>query len=207
MTNLVNGINWMKSACSDTTLLGSFIENHDMPRFPSVTSDMSLVKNAIGFSMLADGIPIIYEGQEQHYSGGSVPLNREAIWTSGYDKTSTLYTYIASLNQIRQQAIAWESTYLTYQNWPVYSDASTIAMRKGAMISVFSNLGANGSSYTLDLGSTEHPYTAGESVMEILSCTEYTVSSSLNLTIEMSGGLPRVFYPTASLAGSGICGK
>jgi alpha-amylase len=58
ISNLVNGINEMKSDCSDTTLLGTFMENHDNPRFPSLTSDISLTKNAIAFTMLSDGIPI-----------------------------------------------------------------------------------------------------------------------------------------------------
>lgn len=48
----------MKSTCADTTLLGSFMENHDVARFASVTSDFSLAKNAIAFTILADGIPI-----------------------------------------------------------------------------------------------------------------------------------------------------
>jgi alpha-amylase len=58
ISNLVNGINEMKSDCSDTTLLGSFMENHDNARFPSLNSDLSLAKNAIAFTILADGIPI-----------------------------------------------------------------------------------------------------------------------------------------------------
>jgi hypothetical protein len=58
ISNLVNGINTMKSDCSDTTLLGAFMENHDNPRFPSLTSDLSLAKNAIAFTILSDGIPI-----------------------------------------------------------------------------------------------------------------------------------------------------
>lgn len=49
----------MKNDCLDTTLLGSFLENHDNPRFPSYTSDYSLDKNAIAFAMLQDGIPIV----------------------------------------------------------------------------------------------------------------------------------------------------
>jgi alpha-amylase len=124
----------MKSDCGDTTLLGSFMENHDVARFPSLTSDISLAKNAIAFTILADGIPIIYEGQEQHYTGtggGGVPYNREAIWLSGYSTTATLYTWIASLNQIRNQAIYKDGSYVTYKAYPVYSDSSTIVMRKG----------------------------------------------------------------------------
>lgn len=34
------------------------MENHDVPRFASVTTDYSLAKNAIGFTILADGVPI-----------------------------------------------------------------------------------------------------------------------------------------------------
>ena len=35
MNELAEGINWMQGNCSDTTLLGSFSENQDNPRFPS----------------------------------------------------------------------------------------------------------------------------------------------------------------------------
>jgi len=48
----------MKSTCTDTTLLGSFLENHDVVRFASLTNDEALTKNAMAFTMLQDGIPI-----------------------------------------------------------------------------------------------------------------------------------------------------
>lgn len=79
-----------------------------------MTSDLSLVKNALAFTILSDGIPIIYAGQEQHYSGGSDPNNREATWLSGYSRSAPLYTFIAQTNQIRNQAIYKSSNYLTY---------------------------------------------------------------------------------------------
>ena len=185
------------------------MENHDLARFPSLTSDMSLVKNAIAFTLLADGIPIIYEGQEQHYSGGGVPNNREAIWLSGYPTSTTLYSHITTLNRLRRRAIQQDSTYITYKANPIYSDSSTIAMRKGnpgyQIISVFSNKGANGNSYTLTLPSSGTGFTAGQAIMEILTCTSYTTDSSGNLAIPMSSGLPRIFYPVLQLSGSGIC--
>jgi alpha-amylase len=199
----------MKSDCADTTLLGSFLENHDVQRFPSYTSDISLAKNAIAFTILADGIPIIYEGQEQHDSGSGVPYNREAIWLSGYSTTSTLYTWIASLNQIRNQAVYKDSGYVLYKAYPVYSDSSTIAMRKGdtgsQIISVFTNLGASGSSYTLTLTSAQTGFTAGEALIEVMGCSAYTTDSSGNLAVAMASGLPRIFYPKSLLTGSGIC--
>lgn len=67
----------------------------------------------ISFIFLSDGIPIVYSGQEQHYSGGSDPANREAIWLSGYSTTTELYKYIATTNKIRKAAVAADSSYIT----------------------------------------------------------------------------------------------
>jgi len=72
-----------EAGCKDSTLLGTFFENHDNPRFAFGTGDWSLVKNALVFNMLSDGIPIVYQGQEQHFNGGDDPGCREALWTSG----------------------------------------------------------------------------------------------------------------------------
>lgn len=74
---------------------------------------MSQAKAVISYVILSDGIPIIYSGQEQHYSGGNDPYNREAIWLSGYSTTSELYKFIATTNKIRQLAISKDSSYLT----------------------------------------------------------------------------------------------
>lgn len=202
------GIDWMLSECSDTTLLGSFLENHDNPRFPSLTSDMSLAKNAIAFTMLADGIPIIYEGQEQHLSGGSVPVNREAIWTTGYSTTSTLYTFITTLNKLRTQVSSLDSTYLTSHAYPAYSDTSSIVMHKGAtgkqVVGVFTNVGASGS-HTLSLNTTTTGFTASEQVVDLLTCTTATTDSSGTLAVSLSSGLPQVWYPSSALSSSGFC--
>lgn len=155
---------------------------------------MALAENIIAYTVLADGIPIIYAGQEQHYSGGNDPNNREATWLSGYSTSAPLYTHVAKLNQIRARAIAQNDTYLTYQNYPIYTDSSTIAMRKGfdgnQVISVLSNLGANGSNYTLQLNSTG--FTAGETVVELLECQDATVDDSGVLPVNMGLGAPRV---------------
>ncbi|EDN95007.1 hypothetical protein SS1G_10882 [Sclerotinia sclerotiorum 1980 UF-70] len=65
--NLIGQIQHQNTQCKDTTLLGTFTENHDQPRFGNYTSDLTLAKNIITYTMLADGIPIIYQGQEQHF--------------------------------------------------------------------------------------------------------------------------------------------
>ena len=94
--------------CPDTSLLGTFSENHDQPRFASLNGDIAAAKNVLAFTMLTDGIPIVYQGQEQHYNaegGSSTPYNREAIWLSGYNTDAELYQLVTSLNAIRHNAI------------------------------------------------------------------------------------------------------
>ncbi|KAJ5368735.1 uncharacterized protein N7496_008495 [Penicillium cataractarum] len=207
ISDLYNMINTVKSTCSDSTLLGTFVENHDNPRFASYTDDMSLAKNAAAFTIMADGIPIIYAGQEQHYSGGSDPANREAVWLSGYSTESELYKLIAKANAIRSHAITESDTYITYKNYPVYQDGSTLAMRKGdngtQTITILSNLGASGSQYTLSLGNTG--YDVGTALTEIITCASITVDSSGNVPVPMASGEPRIVYPSSNIKGSTIC--
>lgn len=80
-------------------------------------------------------------------------------------------------------------------------------MRKGnngtQVVTVLTNAGAGGSSYTLSLPDTG--YSAGAALTEVLSCTDITVSDDGEVPVPMESGLPRVLYPTAKLEGSGIC--
>ncbi|KAL9050866.1 MAG: hypothetical protein Q9162_006375 [Coniocarpon cinnabarinum] len=187
---LANMVNSVKDTCKDSTVLGSFSENHDNPRFANYTTDMALAQNVLAFTILADGIPIVYAGQEQHYEGGNDPYNREATWLSSYSTTAPLYTHVAKLNQIRARAIAQNDTYLTYQNYPIYTDTSTLAMRKGfdgnQIVTVLSNLGADGAKYTLSLNNTG--YTAGEKLVEVMACQDVTVDGSGNVPVAMADG-------------------
>ncbi|KAK8044272.1 alpha-amylase [Apiospora rasikravindrae] len=211
MDNLVNGINTMKGQVADTTALGVFIENHDQARFPSLTSDMSLAKNAIAFTLLSDGIPILYQGQEQHYSGGETPNQREALWTSGYNTQSELYQLVATLNQVRNHTLAArnaESGYVKYQAWSVYSDSHSIAMRKGNVIGVFSNLGSGGSGYQINISGGNSGYAGGEQVVQVLGgdCNVITADGAGALNVDV-GPDPVVLYKASALEGSGLCGR
>ncbi|KAK5687279.1 hypothetical protein LTS10_001417 [Elasticomyces elasticus] len=207
MSDLANMINAVKGDCSDTSLIGSFSENHDQPRFASLTGDMALAQNVISYTMLADGIPIIYQGQEQHYNalgGSGDPYNREAVWFSKYDTSATLYGLIAKLNKARKHASSDDSSYLTYDNYPIYTDTTTIAMRKGKMVTVLSNKGADGAAYTQSIPAG---YASGSGLTELLSCKTVTAGSDGSIAVPMANGQPRVYYPTAALSGSGLCGS
>lgn len=207
MSDLYNMINTVKSKCSDSTLLGNFIENHDNPRFASYTDDMALAKNVAAFTIMADGIPIIYAGQEQHYNGGSDPYNREAVWLSGYNTDSALYKLIAKANAIRSHAINHDDRYLSYKNYPIYQDTTTIAMRKGykgkQTITILSNKGSNGDGYDFNLPNTG--YDAGTKLTEIITCSSITVADDGKVPVSMSKGQPRILYPSSELEGSSLC--
>lgn len=81
-------IDWM------TLQKGTFIDNHDNARFLSQQSDIQLYKNALVYTLLSEGIPIIYYGTEQGFNGGNDPDNREPLWISNYNQSSTLYQVI-----------------------------------------------------------------------------------------------------------------
>ncbi len=192
MSSLSTAISTIQKSCRDPTLLGTFSENHDNARFLSKTNDLHLNMNVIAFTILAGGIPIIYQGQEQGFSGGNEPSNREALWTSAFSTKSALYTLIASLNQIRNHEVFSSPTYLTSPTSVIYSDDHDIALRKGQIVSLFSNEGVNTTNYNLTL--TDHRFAANQGVVEILSCKKSTVSRAGNLQVAVQQGMPQVIF-------------
>lgn len=207
VSHLANTVEDMKNACPDVSAMVSFSENHDLSRIGNLTDDISLAKSFLTFTMLFDGVPMIYQGQEQHLNGGSNPLNREAIWLTGYQTDSVLYKLTATLNGIRKHAIKLDAGYVDIHTRPIYTGGSELAFSKGAegrqVIMVLSNQGTQGKAYTLQLPVT---YTTGTVAMDVLNCKNYTVDQFGSLTIDMDQGEPRVLFPTKLLDGSGLCG-
>ncbi len=189
-SELTQMISSVASSCSDPTLLTNFVENHDNERFASMTSDQSLISNAIAFVLLGDGIPVIYYGQEQGLSGKSDPNNREALWLSGYNKESDYYKLIAKANAARNAAVYQDSSYATSQLSVIFSNDHVIATKRGSVVSVFNNLGSSGSS---DVTISNTGYSSGEDLVEVLTCS--TVSGSSDLQVSIQGGQPQIFVP------------
>ena len=212
MSTLVSTVNTLKSTCQDPSLLGSFSENADVPRFAQLNSDLASAQNILTFTLLADGIPILYQGQEQHYaSEGGIgdPFNREALWFSQYNQDAPLYQLTKSLLQLRKWAISLDKGYLGYNSWPIYSDANTVVMRKGyagkQVIAVLTNVGSQGRTYTVNLGSYYTAATAGQQWIDVLGCGMMTADSKGDVNVTLTGGVPRVFFPKTGLKSSAIC--
>lgn len=157
--------------------------------------------NVITFTILQDGIPIIYQGQEQHLNGSGVPVNREAIWLTGYNTTSPLYKLITTVNGIRKVAIDKSANFVTDKIQAMNIDANTIMTRKGdagsQIVGVYSNLGENGHYYDLSLRASQTGFTPNEKIVEVLSCTLLSTDGMGSLIVPMGGGLPKVLFPYA----------
>jgi len=167
---------------------------------------MALAKNVVTLTLLADGIPIVYQGQEQHESGTvDSNMNRSPLWEAGYDTEAPLYLHIKTLNAIRHHAIQTSYNYSTFPHYAIYNEAGTIALRKGndgsQVTTILNTDGESGEKRELKL--TGHGYNA--SVTEIFTCEEHTIDDDGAITVPIEGGEPKVLYPSDLLYGSGLC--
>ncbi|KAL4788595.1 glycoside hydrolase superfamily [Aspergillus varians] len=196
----------IKNSCPDVTSLVSFSENHDVARIASMNNDTALAKNVLTFTILFDGIPMIYQGQEHHFHGGATPSNREALWQSKYDTNSEFYKLIGQLNAIRKHAFRLGSDYVDDQTQPIFRGGSELGFAKGVegrqVVMLLSTQGTQGKPYEVTLPVS---YNAGTNVTDVLHCVEYAVQGDGQLIVPMEKGEPRVFFPTALMGGSGLC--
>jgi alpha-amylase len=88
---------------TDVDALGSFVDNHDNPRFLSLNSNWALFKSALTFGMTARGIPFFYYGDEQGFNGGNDPYCRESLWNA-MNTNADIYQYVAKINKARKSA-------------------------------------------------------------------------------------------------------
>ncbi len=91
--------------------LVNFLDNHDVPRFLYEFTDgaeghfeegRARLKAALAYLLTEDGIPCIYYGTEQDYSGGNDPANREDLAWSGYRTDGDTFQWIAKLTHLRR---------------------------------------------------------------------------------------------------------
>jgi len=160
---------------------------------------------------MSDGIPIIYQGQEQHISGYQGDnTNRQALWTVGYKKTAPLYQHIAKLNLARQAVIKASYDWTTSLAQVAYVDKNVLALSKGPAegrtLTVLNNNGVKGSAYTFTIPVTkENAWAPGTNLTDALSCTTITITSDGKLNVPITQGKAIVYLPTTQLAGSGLC--
>ncbi|KAJ9108825.1 hypothetical protein QFC21_000145 [Naganishia friedmannii] len=203
LSDVVTALNSNKQQFKDTTLLGNFISNHDNPRFESHVTDKALIKNAVATIYGVEGIPYVYYGQEQGYTGGADPANREALWLSGYEESKDMYTYFTTMNAIRSAANNASSTYNTNQATIIGQDDHNLVIRKDPVISIVTNRGSKAATSSMSITNTG--FTSATELTDVISCTPYMTDSKGAFTASVKNGLPAIFLPT-SQKGS-LCGN
>ncbi|KAB8270765.1 glycoside hydrolase superfamily [Aspergillus minisclerotigenes] len=206
-SSLPDQVEIMKHNCRDVTTLVMFSVNHDIARFASFKKDMDLAKNVLTFTILFDGITMIYQGQEQHLSGTHDLDNREALWLSNYYTNAPLYKLIATLNTLRKHASQVDLEYLNTQTSPIFKGSSEMAFRKGRegrqVVMVLSTQGTSRSAYTAKVINRYQP---AYIIIDVLTCDKYKVNEWGEIRLPMDKGEPRVLLPTDLMYGSGLCG-
>ncbi|MFO0659874.1 MAG: alpha-amylase family glycosyl hydrolase [Polyangiaceae bacterium] len=81
----------------------NFLDNHDVARFLFFRNDPAALRNSLLFLFTAQGIPCLYYGTEQEFSGGNDPANREDLWTSGYATDGKTFTWVRKLIDLRKK--------------------------------------------------------------------------------------------------------
>jgi glycosidase len=152
--------------------LVNFIDNHDVPRFLFASNgDVQALHNALTLLYTEDGIPCVFYGTEQEFSGGNDPGNREILWTSGMATDGDTFAHIAHLGRIRRAYVA-----LRRGDTKVTWSSSHVAQEDDAGIFAFERTGG-------DAG-------AGPYALVVLNTNEFKTSSTSNGATVMQTGAP-----------------
>ncbi|KXN88042.1 Alpha-amylase 1 [Leucoagaricus sp. SymC.cos] len=189
---------------------GSFLENHDQPRFQNITTDQALVRNAVAWTFAQDGIPIVYYGQEQGFQGAQDPLNREALWPTGFATADKpLVNHIKALNTARKLAISRNNDFLsTRATFIPQSNPSIIAISKSPLLTLLTNVGSNANSTTTtwNIPSSSKLYQGNEALVDVLTCSTFSANSNGDLVVQVDAGSPKVLMRTTDLSkGGSLC--
>jgi len=204
MSALADTMEQSKKKFKDTGLLGNFLENQDLPRWHNLSVDPQSMYNAMVLTFMTDGIPIVYYGQEQGFSGNADPLNREPLWPSNYKKTDA-YGLMTTLNQLRN-FLGNTTDWLKQETQVLTTSPYGMGVMKGPVISIVTNIGSppqNGTSIAVAT-----PFEPSTATTNILTCQQWAVGAKGMVDVQYTlGGVPVILVPSDALAGSGICGN
>lgn len=168
----------------DITVLGNFINNHDNPRFLSNSSNVEAFKASLAFTIASVGIPMVYYGDEQAFSGGMDPANREPLWTD-MKTDSEIYEYLRTINKFRK-----ESEFYTYDQVERLADGSFYAFTRGQYFFAFTN-SLESQARTI----SSHSYPEGTVLCNIFNSDDCTKVQGDEFSVELNNGEVKIFAP------------
>jgi len=176
----------------DIGLCGNFIENHDFGRFLDGWPYYNSYRNVLTWVICAEGIPILYYGTEQGYSGGHNPYCREALWDSDYQQETSwqgFYPFLQRLLKFRQA-----SKFYLFPHNELYAGPDMYVFARGSVVIALTNLYQPGKLKT-SARINRLPWAPKTVVCDILSngtkenCFTIDKTGFLNITMN---GEPRV---------------
>lgn len=104
-TRLAEVINATNSAYTNKYMMGTFLDNHDVPRFISQITDSTdkRLTQALTFEMTYTGIPVMYYGTEIALDGGADPDNRKDM---DFSAKSPITDVVRKLTKLRKDNMA-----------------------------------------------------------------------------------------------------
>lgn len=173
-------------AFANVSLLGTFTDNHDNPRWLSGGGDVGAYRAAIAYALLSDGIPIVYYGTEWLFAGGNDPGCREPLWSPGisYDASAApLGPFLATTNAWRRSARLWET--LQIERW---QDDSLYAFSKGSNLVVTTNVGTGGAPQSRSITYLPSSWVEGTRACNVYACAQCaTVAGGSFVTPPLAG--------------------
>lgn len=204
--DLVDMMNTVSNTFPDPSALGTFLDNHDNPRWLNQKNDQTLLKNALAYVVLSRGIPILYYGTEQGYAGGADPANREDLWRSNFNTNGDLYKAIKKLTTARKTAGGLAGNDHTHLY--VTNNAYAWSRAGGALIVLTTNAGSG--------SNTQHCFNsqkAGGRWTDVFSESNTAISADGNgqICVQVNNGEPVVLVqatgttnPSTTLSTSAI---
>ncbi|KAI9360456.1 alpha-amylase 1 [Zopfochytrium polystomum] len=133
----------------DSTVLGNFVDNHDINRILTTTGDTALARNALILSLFTDGIPIVYQGFEQAYTDSS--STRLPIWPTKFKTLPSLgfYQYLSIFLRVRRDYGG--QAFVDARHTALATGASYHAFQRGPFLVVLTNVGAAGANVAVSV--------------------------------------------------------
>lgn len=171
-----------------------WFSNHDNKRFLNETDNVKGFQNGIIFTLFFQGIPIFYYGDEQSYTGGSDPTNREVLFDN-YNSESDIYQMVKTANSVRKEYKTYEKEYKE-----IYVDDNFYVFTRGDVLIAVGN-GKSG-----EITVIGHGYNNGDKLCNQLGDKECVSVVYPELKIDMDGS-PKIFVrDQANSAGNKIIG-
>ncbi|CAI6337087.1 unnamed protein product [Periconia digitata] len=193
---LVDSHNTVSSKFPDPAALGSFLDNHDNPRWLFQKNDHVLLRNALTYVILSRGIPIVYYGTEQAYGGGNDPANREDLWRSNFNTDNDMYKALTNLLGARKSAGGLTGNDQVHLY--VANNAYAFSRAEGKLVVLTTNAGSGSSQqhcFNTQKANTQYTNVYGSGTV--------TTDGSGNVCVQVTNGEPVVLLSGASQTAPG----